>query len=364
MKILFLLEHAICKVMGGAEMQAYYLSKEFERKGHEVHYAFNSSENLPIRNGKIVYHILHDYGGLFCWFNFFSVGDLITRVNPDIIYQRCKSAYTGIAAYYAKKNSIKMVYHVASDNNCWEEKIPINTAYLPNMINEYLGRYGIKNAHVIIAQTHQQQRWLKKNFNRDSIQLPQVLPVPSPPFKKSTPPIISWIANIKLWKQPEIFIKLVEECQDLNAKFVYAGRSTKGEYQKMLIEKTKKLSNLEYLGEIPFERTNELFSKSSIFVNTSLPYNEGYPNTYIQAWLRETPVVALNHDPDELLKEKKIGFHSRNFEQLVKDVRYLIENEDIRKKMGKKAREYAVDNHDIEKIGKRYLEVFEGLLVE
>ncbi len=74
--------------------------------------------------------------------------------------------------------------------------------------------------------------------------------------------------------------------------------------------------------------------------------------------MRETQVVVLNCDPDDLIKTLKIGFHSGDFKQLVKHVRYLIKNEDVRIEMGKRAREYACKNHDIEKIGKRYLEVF------
>ena len=240
--------------------------------------------------------------------------------------------------------------------------MPISKAFIPNIINEYTGRYGIKTADKIIAQTYSQQKLLNKNFNRDSTVIPNGHPVPLPPFKKTNPPIIAWIANIKQLKQPEIFIKLAEKCQDLNAQFVYAGRPANGEYQNMLIRETKKLDNLNYLGEIPFEKTNELLSKASIIVNTST--YEGFPNPYIQAWMRETPVVSLNVDPDDLLKRYEIGLHSKTFEQLVKDVRYLVENEDVRKEMGKRAREYAVEHHDIEKIGKRYLEVFEELVEE
>jgi len=360
MRILFLLRSSIHNRMGGAELQAHYISREFKERGHEVHFAFDSNKNLQIEDDGIIYHFLHDYGNSFCWLNYFSIGNLLNEIDPDIIYHRCRFAYTGIVANYAKKKSIKMVYHIALDNDCWKNKVPINKNYIPNLIKEYGGRYGIKNAYAIIAQSRQQQKWLKKNFNRNSILMPKLFPIPPQPFKKSIPPIVSWIANIKPVKQPEIFIKLAEKCQNLNAQFVYVGRLMKGERQKILIENTRKLSNLEYLGEIPFKKTNELLSESSIFVNTSL--YESYPNTYIQAWLRETPVVALHHDPDNLLEKRKIGFQSSNFEQLVKDVRYLIENGNARREMGKRARKYAIETHNIEKIGKKYIKVFENLM--
>ncbi len=94
--------------------------------------------------------------------------------------------------------------------------------------------------------------------------IPSGHPVPLPTFKKVDPPIISWIANIKKLKQPELFIKLAEVCQDLNVNFVYAGRLSKSSYQNMFISKTKKLPNLKYMGEILFEKTNELLSQSPL----------------------------------------------------------------------------------------------------
>ncbi len=137
------------------------------------------------------------------------------------------------------------------------------------------------------------------------------------------------------------------------------GRKNSGKWQNELEIKIAKLNNLNYLEEKSIEEINRILSNSHIFVNTSL--YEGFPNTYIQAWMRETPVVALNVDPDDLLKEKKIGFHSRSFDQMVKHLKYLIVNENARKEMGKRARDYAIENYTFEKIGKRYLEIFKNL---
>ena len=119
---------------------------------------------------------------------------------------------------------------------------------------------------------------------------------------------------------------------------------------------------MEYIGEISYEKTNELLEKSSLLINTSL--TEGFSNTFIQAWMRETPVITLNCDPDNLIKNNKIGFHSRSFEQLVRDVKYLIGNKDIINQMGKNARKYSIEHHNIEKIGKKYIDTFENLYLK
>lgn len=371
-KVCFVLANHFKYFKGGAELQAYFIAKELAKK-IEVHYLFmkhpnfNKIEFQKNDQGVILHpmkqHIYKKFGKFF----FMNYRELIKRldeIKPDLIYQRGGKPYIGMAKGWCKKNKKKCVFGISMESNCSKSGILRLSnnffTYPSNIINGYLTFYGINYADLIIAQSQIQQGLLLQNFKRNSILIPNGQYVPNPPFEKTEPPIISWIANIKKLKQPEIFLKLAEKLQTQNIKFVFAGRPDKGSYQKKLIEKAKKLSNFEYLGEIPLEKTNELLSKSSILINTSS--TEGFSNTYIQSWMRETPVVTLNCDPDDIIKNHRIGFHSGSFKQMVKDVIYLLENERERKEMGKKARKYALVNYDMEKIGKKYLDTFHQLV--
>ena len=40
------------------------------------------------------------------------------------------------------------------------------------------------------------------------------------------------------------------------------------------------LKNLKYLGHLSFERVEKLFDETSVFINTSIPGCEGFPNTF------------------------------------------------------------------------------------
>jgi len=372
-KICFLQGNYFKYYKGGAELQAYFIGKKLIEKS-SIHYIFVEPprdvivNNIPKIDDGIFLHPMKRYrnkffGKLF-FLNFRELIKLLIKINPDIIYQRGGKPYLGITSKLWKKNNKKLVFGISMDENCSKDRIlDLNRnifSFPSKIIDSFFTFIGIENADLIVAQTKHQQQLLKQNFNKDSIIIPNGLPVPTYLSKKVYPPIICWIANIKPLKKPEIFIKLAENCKDLNAKFVYAGRPSESSYQNMLMKKTRKLSNLKYLGEISFQKTNDLLAKSSLLVNTSI--TEGFSNTYIQAWMRETPVVTLNCDPDNVIKKQRIGFHSGNFKQLVKDVRYLIQNENERRKIGKKAREYAFVNHDIEKIGDKYFEVFKGLV--
>jgi len=360
MKTVFLLQASSTVVKGGSEIQADLIMNELLKGRHEAYYVSDLIGTPKPGRKNVKYFYLKSYGTRYSILNVVSLLKVLKRINPDLIYQRFRVAYTGIAAWYSKRHSSKMVFNIANENDSRKNRITLNRLILFNFINEYLGRYGIRNASAIVAQTYDQQRIIKQNFNRGSVVIRNGHPVPYGPFEKSMPPIILWVANIKPLKRLELFLDLAKELEDTNAKFFYVGRPSSGVYQRMLDDRAKNLKNVSYVGELSFENTNALFSKASVLVNTST--REGFPNTFVQAWMRETPVVSLNVDPDNLVEEKKIGFCSGSFDQLVKDVGNLIEDEETRQEMGKRARQYAIEDHDIKKTGRKYLDLFEKLV--
>jgi glycosyltransferase involved in cell wall biosynthesis len=72
-----------------------------------------------------------------------------------------------------------------------------------------------------------------------------------------------------------------------------------------------------------------------------------FPNTFIQAWMRKTPVVSLDTDPDDVIKKNQLGLHSANFDQMVKDVRLLLTDTHLCQHMGENAYRYATKEHNV-----------------
>lgn len=355
MVILFLLRYSIWSRMGGSELQAEYLSRELVKRGYEVHQAFDASGNIRFPDDRIIRHTLPDRNTPFCWLNAPAIKRIIKETAPSLIYQRVRCAYTGIAAHYARKYNFPMVYHVSSDRNCRKNKVAWDRRFVWNAINEYLGRYGVKKAHLVMVQTHAQKKSLWENFKKESVVIPNGHFPPSPPFEKESPPVVLWLANIKAWKRPEFFVELAWRLQDTPARFVMAGRPEAPPYQDRLLEKIDRVSHLTYLGEIPFEETNWLLSKASLLTNTS-EAREGFPNSYIQAWMREAPVVTLECDPDGVIEENKLGYHSRTLEKMEHQVRELLQDEAKRRQMGKNARDYALEHHDIHQTTAKFIQ--------
>lgn len=348
-KLLFVLGSYFEQSQGGAELQAYFLAHEALRQNWQTHYTFLSSEKLyknslclklhPI----IIKRFINKLGIKYPYF--LQLNHIIRNVNPDIIYQRCGHSFTGIAANYAKKNNCKLVFHIAHDSDV---KQP-NTPWLkPWLIPEYkIMQFGIKNADTIIAQTQFQADQLKENYGRHAIIIPNGHPVPDDTEKSNDPITILWIANWKPVKQPEIFIQLVKELAcNKDIKFMMIGRTDRYD---ALVAQAHQL-NIEVMGEISNERVNELLCQSHILINTS--QQEGFSNTFIQAWMRRVPVLSLQVDPDDTINKNQIGYCSGTLSQLIKDTQKLITDHGLRCTMGNKARQYAIKHHSLDNIDK------------
>lgn len=363
-KICFLIPFHFSAKMGGAEYQVKLVLEELSKNSRfYIYYLCREAGANFSPQGYNIVKIGNNkgYRRFGYYFDAKNIYKALREISPDIVYQNVACAYTGIAAFYAKKFGAKMIWHIASDNDL----TPMDHSNIKHRVRDFIERlfvnYGIKNADIIAGQTRHQNNLLRKHFDREC---DTIIPIghlkPKNRIKKSETIKILWVANLKPLKQPEFFIRLAKEVvsnRNNDISFIMMGRSEKNEWSLKLIDMINKVPNLLYLGEIPNNEVNKLMSEAHILVNTS--QYEGFSNTFVQAWMRNIPVVSLNVDPDGILVREKIGFHSKTFEQLLLDVNWLIENKTLREEMGKRARSYAFDNHSIEKMLQKVIDLFQ-----
>jgi len=353
---------------GGAEYQAFLLAN-FLKKNHHIYFIFRDLWNK--NDGKIkdrdwtLYPIkpikIKGIGKTF-FFEGWRLYKLIQNISPDIIYVRGANAYFGIAVKYAKKNNCKVIWHIAHDNDVHSFCLKQIKSLIFDYIDYRAVRYGIMHADYIIGQTCYQAEKLLQHYNRvcDTV-IGNWHPISNDNDKKidNYKITVLWIANWKPIKQPDIFVRLSKKIGAIGkqyVRFVMLGRNDR--YEKLVKEAKK--NKIEVMGEIPNDQVNKLLAQSHILINTSK--QEGFSNTFIQAWMRRVPVISLNVDPDDILKNEKIGFCSGSFEQLVKDTKRLLEDTELRKSMGLKARKYAIKNHSLDNM-KKITGLFSDLLV-
>lgn len=353
MRIAVLTEHHCRDAFGGAEYRLCLTARSLAELGHDVYYVCTSPDTaewsheavhvIPMKARTLSRRFGRNY--------FLYRSDILSalnRIRPDVIYQSVACAFTGIAAFYAKKNDCRMVWHIASESNVR----PRRSTSLRSVLFDYIDRrwteYGIRSADLIIGQAHYQDQLLQDRYGRRCdliVGTPQ--PEPEEAIVKTGQVTVVWVANLKPLKQPQVFLRLVRElddCQDV--RFVMIGRpAQEAAYQRRLEDTMAALRNFTYMGEQPIECVNEILARSHILVNTSA--YEGFPCTFIQAWFRQVPVISLNVDPDGVLTTRRLGFHSQSMGGLVRDTRRLISDRDLREAMGTRALQYALSHHSM-----------------
>jgi glycosyltransferase involved in cell wall biosynthesis len=275
----------------------------------------------------------------------------LCSIDPGIIYQRVACAYTGICAFYARRRAIPLLWHVAHDTEVTPQSLDPGRNILRLRMEKWAVGFGARRATRIVVQTQRQAALLLKNYSRtaDAI-IPNFHPPAGESIEKSGPLTVIWIANFKPWKQPEIFVRLANNLKAYSeVRFVMVGApaATSGNehWQQGLMQDIQNTPNLQYVGPKSHAEVNELLARAHVFVNTST--HEGFPNTFIQSWLRDVAIVSLNVDPDQILEREGVGIAAHSESRLAAAVRELIDNPSVRAAYVARGREHARAHHSL-----------------
>lgn len=223
-------------------------------------------------------------------------------------------------------------------------------------LNSIANWFNIKFSHLILVQNSYQKEFLKKHFNKkcNLIKIPFKISE-NKIVEKMKPYTVLWVGSMADVKQPGLFLNLAKEIPYANFQMI-GGHYDNLDLFNDIKKEAYKLDNFDFLGVVPFEKINKYFREASILVNTSM--FEGFPNSFIQAWMNNIPVISMV-DPDNIISDNGMGFHSKNFENLREDLKILLEDDKIRFEMGQNGRKYVEKEHDIKNIIHEYIRLFE-----
>ena len=343
-------------LMGGAEMQVRMLVERLvDLDAFDVHCLARNTDPHHLGDGYSVHRIppRRRLAGTYL-LDVPDVVRLLHRLQPDVIYQRVACSYTGAAAYFARKYRRRMVWHVSSDRNLMPVPWRLSMRSPFEQLNRRFIDYGARRADVIIVQNLAQAELLRRNYGRsDAVHIPNFHSVPTlPPTKTNDRFLVCWIGNIKELKQPELFLRLASDLRSRsNVEFCMVGApQMKRKAWESLLTKIRALPNLRYSGFQPHEAIDDLLSAAHVLVNTSSV--EGFSNTFIEAWLREVPVVSLSVNPDGVFDGDRFGICAHgSYERLRDGVEGLITDSIVRARMGQRARAFARERFSERNIG-------------
>jgi len=331
------------KYIGGAELNSILVGKELASRGYKIRFiTYDEKIDKKVIDGIT---IIKSYSpqskasrlkkGLIIWKS-------LSKADADIYFQASGSA--GIIPLFCIVHRKKYVKWIASNSDLMLERIA------HSFISKLTLLFDIKFAHKIIVQNKFQQELAEEKFNKKSILIknPVVIPKDNNSKDRKDKKMVLWVGTVRSVKQPEIYLEIAKKFPTF--KFIMIG----GEYlkDKKVFEdiknESKNIPNLEFLGFVPHQVKQKYYEEASVFINTSRM--EGFPNTFLEAWINRIPVISLNIDPDELICKEKLGVHSKSFEQMIIDLNALFENDSLRTEMGMNAKKYVEQHHDVKKI--------------
>ena len=345
---------------GGAEIQQVAISKKLAEKGYNIIFITYGTGN-SIETESCGIKILQTYSrshakDINLFKKIYYLYLKMQAADADIYYYHAGSP--GIVTIIAKLLRKKIVYHIASDALIIEKNI-----IKKNLIENILGKIGnwidIKLSNAIISQNNFQKLLLKKKFGKESILIKNVVDLPPIDNNKTNKENILWIGTIRSVKQPEIFLKITEQFPN-NRFIMIGGMGESIELFEKIKNKSKTIKNLEFKGFIPHDKIYTHYTEAILMINTS--EIEGFPNIFLEAWMYSIPILSLNVDPDGIIAKYKMGYCSYSIDQLIIDLRYLLDNRKLIKTMGQNGRRYIEENHDIKKIILQYEQLFSNMI--
>ena len=311
------------QMIGGLQVQMYMWSTTFVVNGWKVYSFTKNKKNANKVIDKINYLKYPSIRYINPIFSLLFAIYTVIKIKPHLILVNGATRDLFITSLISKILGIKIIFIFASDTDGQPGKELIYQKYY-----KIFFRWGMKMTDNFIVQNINQANLLNKNYNKTNyIIIPNIwvdnFSINQSKIVKNK---ILWVSNIRTFKRPEWFIKLAKENPQYN--FVMVGHSYDKSLYNVCKEKAYKLSNLDFMGGLSFTETSKLFRQAHLFVCTS--EIEGFPNTFVQAWMNSCPIVTT-FDPSNLIKSFKLGIYCDSFEDVSRAIQVFEEKNFYRK---------------------------------
>ena len=291
--------------VGGAELQQTLLARALAAQGHDVSMvvADHGQPDGAVWDGIKTYKAYRPESGLpglrFIHPRWSGLWSALTRAGADIYYVSCAGALLGQVVLFTRLHGGKVIFRVASDSDCDPA-----TLLIRYWRDKRLYRYGLRHADLVLAQTPGQRSALLKNFRRDSRVVASVTDVAGrrPSFAERAG--VLWVGNMRPLKRPSLLLEAARRLPQLQFHIIGGPMPGAESFYTAVREEARQVANVRFHGPVPYHEIGKFFESSRVLVGTS--EIEGFPNSYLQAWARGTPVTAFL-DPEQLIARNGMG---------------------------------------------------------
>jgi len=344
--------------IGGESVQQTLLARALARRGHDVRMvvADHGQPDGASWDGVRTFKAYQTDAGLpvlrFIHPRWTGLWSALVRADAQLYYASCAGMHIGLLALFCGQYDRRFVFRAASDSDCDPERLLVRFAR-----DRWLYSLGLRRADAILVQSAAQARALALNYGLTS-RVAAMLVEPARPTGRRDIDVL-WISNVRRVKRPDRVIELAARLPALQVHI--AGGPLAGE--EALYRDIKRaaaaLPNVVFHGRVSYFDANALYARARVLVNTS--EIEGFPNAYLQAWMRGTPVVTLL-DPDGIIERERLGIAASTPQQLLDGVRSLLADRIGWQMASDRCRAFVAREYAEDKVVADYLARFEDVL--
>jgi glycosyltransferase involved in cell wall biosynthesis len=341
--------------IGGESVQQTLLARALARRGHDVSMvvadygqwdaarweAIRIFKAYRLDTGIPVLRFIHPR-----WTGMWSA---LKRADADLYYTSCAGMQVGLVALFCRRFGKRFVFRAASDTDCDGSRLLVRFAR-----DRWLYAYGLRRADAILVQSASQAKALAQNYGLAGRVAGMLVEKPSQGTARDID--LLWVSNIRQVKRPDRILELADSLPEV--KIHMAGGSLPDEEGLFRDVKgaASARSNVSFHGPLSYWDANELYGRARLLVNTSDV--EGFPNSYLQAWIRGVPVVTLI-DPDGVIEREGLGVAASSVAEIPAAIRHLLSNAAAWRAASDRCRAFMAREHDEDRVLAAYLDTFE-----
>jgi len=344
-------QHAI----GGESVQQTLLARALARRGHEVSMVVGDYGQIDgarwdaIRvfkayrpeTGLPVVRFIHPR-----WTGLWSA---LARADADLCYTSCAGMQVGLIALFCSRFRRRFVFRAASDTDCDRSRLLIRYAR-----DRWLYGYGLRRADAILVQSISQAETLARSYGLASRVAGMFVERPLSLGARDVD--VLWVSNIRHVKRPDRLLDLAGRLPEVKIHMVGGPLAGEEALFRNVEQAALAEPNVSFHGRLSYWEANALYSRAKVLVNTSEV--EGFPNSYLQAWIRGVPVVTLI-DPDHVIEREGLGACVKSAAEIPAAVRCLLTDPELWHATSDRCSAYMAREHSENKILAPYLDAFE-----
>jgi glycosyltransferase involved in cell wall biosynthesis len=341
--------------IGGESVQQTLLARALARRGHRVSMVvadYGQSDGTAW-DGIQVFKAARPDAGIpvlrFIHPRWTAIWSALRRADADLYYTSCAGMLAGLVAMFCKRHRRRFVFRIASDSDCDPSRLLVQYAR-----DRWLYAYGLRRANAVLVQSRFQARTLARNYGVSGRVAGMLVDAPAPVVTRDID--VLWVSNIRRVKRPDRLLHLATQLPEV--QFHMAGGALRGE--RPLYEAVRNVAlgsaNVTFHDALSYWEANALYDRAKVFVNTSDV--EGFPNSYLQAWIRGVPVVTFI-DPDGVIQREGLGIAVDSEAGMCRAIRDLLEDPESLGAASTRCREFIAREYAEEKVLAPYLAAFD-----